>query len=262
MSTTIYYFSATGNSLAVAKKLQQHLEECKLIPIVSVLNESTIKPKSKTVGFVFPLYYLGIPLLVKNFLEKVILDDVQYTFTVVTRGSQLAGGAIPLLSKILKRKNYRLNAGFYVTMPDNYIPMLNLPNETEQQKMYARCEAKLPQIAKRIVAKDSVKETALYSFFRPVIQKYWTTNVRNSDRRFRVEDSCISCGVCEQVCPVNNIKMGQTKPEWLHHCEECLACIHLCPKQAIQCGKGAKKKPRYRHPEVLVTEIIGQKARD
>ncbi|NLY75312.1 MAG: 4Fe-4S binding protein [Firmicutes bacterium] len=259
MATTIYYFSATGNSLAVAKKLQQQLDDCRLIPIASLANARSIKPGGETVGFVFPLYYMGIPLLVKDFLEKISLDGVRYIFAVVTKGNPLAGGAIPQLAKIMKRWKYRLDAGFYITLPDNYIPMLNLPREAEQRKQFQACEVKIPQIVKYIKTNARLKERAFGSFLRPLIYNRWAANVRNSDRRFTVEDSCISCGVCEQVCPVNNIKMSQTEPEWLHHCEECLACLHHCPKQAIQCGKSTKKKPRYRHPEVLVAEIVKQK---
>lgn len=259
MSTIIYYFSATGNSLAVAKKLQQRLDQCELIPIASLTNIQSIKPHSEMVGFVFPLYYLGIPLLVKNFLKRIILDEVHYVFAVVTRGNPLAGGALPQLAKILKDRKYRLDAGFYITLPDTYIPLLNLPSEAEQQKQFQACEAKIPQIAARIKAKDTIREFAWLSFLRPVINNYWAAKVNQSDNRFMVEDACISCGVCEQVCPVNNIKMEQARPKWLHHCQECLACLHHCPKQAIQCGKATKKKPRYRHPEILVAEITAQK---
>lgn len=259
MSSTIYYFSATGNSLAVAKKLQQRLEDCELVPIASLLNENTIIPKNEIIGLVFPLYFLGVPMLVKSFIDKVVFDEVRYIFTVVTKGGELAGGAIPLLNKVLKRKGHRLNAGFYITMPDNYLPMYNVPSEVKREKQFQTCDAKIGQIAKEIIAENSIKETALLSM--PMVHNLWATNVKNSDRRFSVDDSCISCGVCEQVCPVNNIKMGKTRPEWLHHCEECLACLHHCPKQAIQCGKGTRKRPRYRHPEILVSEITAQKVK-
>lgn len=261
MSSTIYYFSATGNSLAVAKKLGQQLEDCELVPIASLLNENAIIPKNEIVGLVFPLYFLGIPMLVKSFIDKIVFDEIRYIFTVVTKGNELSGGAIPLLSKILKRKGHRLNAGFYITMPGNYLPLYNVPNEAEREKQFQACEAKVSQIAKAIIAENSIKETALLSILRPMVHNLWATNVKNSDRRFSVDASCISCGVCEQVCPVNNIKMGQSKPEWLHHCEECLACLHHCPKQAIQCGIKTKNKLRYRHPEILVAEITAEKVK-
>jgi flavodoxin len=54
MSTEIYYFSGTGNSLHVAKELQKRLPGSKLIPIVSFLDNDVVIIKGETVGFVFP----------------------------------------------------------------------------------------------------------------------------------------------------------------------------------------------------------------
>lgn len=33
MPTTLYYFSLTGNSLSIARMIQQHLEDCRIISI-------------------------------------------------------------------------------------------------------------------------------------------------------------------------------------------------------------------------------------
>jgi len=72
MSTEIYYFSGTGNSLYVAKELQKRISETKLIPIVSLLNIDVIKTNAETVGFVFPVHALTIPIAVKRFIKKLI----------------------------------------------------------------------------------------------------------------------------------------------------------------------------------------------
>ena len=74
MSTEIYYFSGTGNSLHVAKELQKRIPETELIPIVSLLDKDVIKTSGQTVGFVFPVHALTIPVAVKKFLRKIDLD--------------------------------------------------------------------------------------------------------------------------------------------------------------------------------------------
>ena len=61
MSTEIYYFSGTGNSLHVAKELQKRIPETKLIPIVSLVNRESVTTNGKTVGFVFPHYASSLP---------------------------------------------------------------------------------------------------------------------------------------------------------------------------------------------------------
>lgn len=67
---------------------------------------------------------------------------------------------------------------------------------------------------------------------------------------FRVTDVCISCGLCERICPTGTISMQAGKPVWTDTCVQCVACIHRCPVRAIEYGKGTLKKGRYHHPEI------------
>ena len=71
----IYYFSGTGNSLHAAKELAKRLPQAELIPIVSLLNQETIKTSSQTVGFVFPLHMMTTPVAVKKFFRKLDLSS-------------------------------------------------------------------------------------------------------------------------------------------------------------------------------------------
>jgi len=58
------------------------------------------------------------------------------------------------------------------------------------------------------------------------------------------------------VCPVGNIRMENKKPVWQHKCEQCLACLHWCPEEAIQCGRRTEGRKRYRNPEVNVKDFM------
>jgi MinD superfamily P-loop ATPase len=40
--------------------------------------------------------------------------------------------------------------------------------------------------------------------------------------------------MCQSVCPVNNVKICNGRPKWLHKCELCMACINYCPQKTIQ----------------------------
>ena len=78
------------------------------------------------------------------------------------------------------------------------------------------------------------------------------------DKGLWVDEKCDNCGICEDVCPVDNIKFSKSKspgPTWQHHCINCLACYHHCPQEAIQLGK-EEQMQRYRHPEISLEEII------
>jgi MinD superfamily P-loop ATPase len=80
--------------------------------------------------------------------------------------------------------------------------------------------------------------------------------MRGEDKNFRVTDACNSCGTCEKVCPVGNIAITDKRPKWLHKCEQCFACLQWCPKEAIQCGKGAEGRKRYHNPYVKLSDLI------
>ena len=55
MSVDIYYFSGTGNSLAVARDIAEKTIG-KLISIPSVMNKNKIKTNAEVIGVVFPLH--------------------------------------------------------------------------------------------------------------------------------------------------------------------------------------------------------------
>ena len=71
MSTEIYYFSGTGNSLYVARELQKRIPDSIIIPMVSLLNKKVIPTQGEAVGFVFPVHALTIPIAVKKFIRKI-----------------------------------------------------------------------------------------------------------------------------------------------------------------------------------------------
>lgn len=49
MSTEIYYFSGTGNSLHVVQELQKRIPQAKLIPMVSLLEIESSKTQAETI---------------------------------------------------------------------------------------------------------------------------------------------------------------------------------------------------------------------
>ena len=85
MSTEIYYFSGTGNSLHVAKELQQRIPDANLIPVVSLLGEEVIQTQAESVGFVFPIHLTTVPIPMREFVRKLDLSSAKYIFAVGTR---------------------------------------------------------------------------------------------------------------------------------------------------------------------------------
>ncbi|MBZ2164713.1 hypothetical protein [Methanobacterium spitsbergense] len=71
MSSEIYYFSGTGNSLHIAKELQERIPETIYKPIVNLLNQDDLKTTGEIVGFIFPIHLAMAPYPIKIFLRSL-----------------------------------------------------------------------------------------------------------------------------------------------------------------------------------------------
>lgn len=143
MKSIIYYFTGTGNSLAVAKKIVSAMGDCELVPIASLQNmQGDIVPQAERVGIVCPVYFSGLPLMVASFAGRLDPAAVTYVFAVVTNGGGGGSAALRQLDSILRKRQGRgLDAGFAVTMPGNYILMYSSPEGKEQEEILAGADA-------------------------------------------------------------------------------------------------------------------------
>lgn len=252
--TTIYYFSGTGNSLKIAKDLSNTIDDCKIIRITSsTLNLSTNRISNK-IGFVFPVYYRGIPHMLREFVKKIQVNKNTYFFAVANFGGY-AALTFEQLDKLLKDKGAYLNANFSVPMPGN-MWFMYYPHPKKDFENRIRDEKKLcMDIAAKINKNfqnnlpdiENIKaEKKLYMDFQP----------SNNDENFWVNDHCTGCSICSKVCPAQNIKSINNKPAWQHHCEQCLACLHWCPVAAIEYKSDSIKKERYHNPLINIREMF------
>lgn len=114
MKTVIYYFSGTGNSLAVAKELAKALEGVvELLPIIGCEEKQGVEIDADLLGLVFPVYFFSTPNIVRAFLKKLVFKSEPYIFAMVTCNAQ-PGHSLYSLKRILKLKGESLAAGFTI----------------------------------------------------------------------------------------------------------------------------------------------------
>ena len=258
MKTIIYYFTGTGNSLAVAKKIAAALGDCELVPIASLQNTTgDINPLADRVGIINPVYFAGLPVMVAGFAGRFDLSKVKYVFSIVTYGGSGAAPALQQLDSILKKRGHGLDAGFMVKMPGNYILLYESPTGEKREKMLATADGQIVGSAAAIDRNEIRKLPAsfLSGILHSLAYPRFTSHVHEDDRKFSVNENCTSCGTCAAICPAGNIELVDGKPVWKHHCELCCGCIHLCPVQAIRAGAGTEKRLRYRNPDITIAEL-------
>lgn len=259
MKTIIYYFSGTGNSLKVSTELSKNLDNCELLPIVGCVRHENFKVSCERVGFVFPLYYLGLPKIVSDFIKKVDLTDTKYIFTVITRGWPFVGGAIKQMKNLMDEKGQILDFGSYIHMPMNDITLAQVPNEKKQKKIFENFDKQLNKAVSKIRNNRNGYDFEPISFLLDKRNTPFVNRVNQLDNFYSVNKACTGCGTCEKVCPVDNIYIENGMPHWKNGCQMCLACFHFCTNKSINYGNKSENAKRYHHPDVTVQQIIRQK---
>jgi len=265
MDTMIYFFTGTGNSLKVAKDIAEKLMFCELIPIAKVWQRANVESTSDNVGFIFPLYYSGLPKIVYDFIEKIDLTKSKYFFTVVTSAGDITDLPLQQIEKLLKVKTKSLNAGFMINMPNNYIIGYDIHSEKRQKEFFESEKAQVEKIVDIIKNKKSNVNQDIFKKDLTRAERFnakFRKDVNDSDKNFYIDENCSNCGICELICPVNNIILVDGIPKWQHRCQQCLACINFCPERSIQFGKGTLKTQRYHHPDIRIQDISSQKIKN
>jgi ferredoxin len=248
MEMTIFYFTGTGNSYYIAKKIADS-KNALLVPVAQVINQEEIKVNTPKVGVVFPVYYMDAPNIIKEFAEKIILDKDQYFFAICNYGGAM-GDAFISINKRLKNKR-KIDASFGIQMPQNAF----LKKNEDKTKLIDISKKRINKILQIIDKnkKGHYSSNFLMDFFIKSMMPFFRKLVRNFfiekndenrektneellyklDKYFKTNNDCNGCGLCLMVCPVNNIKIINKKPEWQSHCENCTACYNFCPNKAI-----------------------------
>ncbi len=264
MKTTIYYFTGSGNSLAIARRIAGKLDESEVVSIPRVF-EQEIQVTSRRIGFIFPTYAYGLPRMVQEFVSRLQLPEKAYIFGI-TSNCGIPGPTLRQLDRILRKKGRPLQAGFSVL--DARSSLINDPdNDTLQKIMISANRGKMPEKSHvrleeivRIVAAEQTHpietSTRLTNVLGGLLNPLAARSFKGMAKDFWSSEHCTACGTCVRVCPRENIKLVEGRPVWGDDCEMCHACIQWCPAAAIEFKELTQSKPRYRNPEVTLQEML------
>ncbi len=245
----VLYYSATGNTEFIAKEIARLTDDTavNLLTKIKISDYSEIK-SDKPFVICTPIYVCEFPVFLLDFLYKVKLEGNRRIYFIFSSGGY-SGRACKQAKIFTHCKRMIFKGCADIVMPRNYIasdiyPMLD---DIETRKRISKAKEDVVEKAEIINADRKLKMRHVYIFeslmILPVASPWRKFKLTAED--FYVKDSCIGCGKCEKLCPLNNIKIKDKKPVWGTKCTHCMACICNCPKESIEYGKITEGKDRY-----------------
>lgn len=242
----IYYFSATGNSKHAAEVIAMKTGDT-AVDIVDALKNGLPENNNEKTGIIFPVYFWGLPEIIKRFASKVKKSLGSYVYCVITCGAN-TGSADKMLEKALGRK---LDYCFSLRMPDNYVVMYDPCKKEKAQKFLRHADKEIDIICEDINKGEVKKGGSSGGMINSIFVSKLYDPMRKT-KKFFADDNCVSCGLCEKICPEEAIVIENGKPKWTKKkCQHCTACINRCPAKAIQYGKKTSERGRYNYWDTI-----------
>lgn len=240
MKILICYFSGTGNT--------QKIVDCYANIFANIYGDDVTLARMEDkfeydlndfdlIGFGYPVHAFNAPSIALSFCKKLKRTDLpKSAFIVSTSGEPLKLNNISSikLTSILKRKNITVNNEYRYCMPYNIIFR---HGDEMAYRMWTTAQLLAPIDVKEIKSqtKSHLKKVFMGGFIAWIMRcEHW--GGRLNGKQYKVNEHCVSCNKCVNICPTANIVIKDGKMNFGGNCLMCMRCAHLCPTDAIKIG--------------------------
>ncbi|MBI4911588.1 MAG: 4Fe-4S binding protein [Acidobacteria bacterium] len=248
----IHWMSGTGNALRLAQAFAGDLAAK---GVAVRLSQAAPRPEPPPPGawlaLFFPTHGFTTPWPVLRLCLALPLGRGRPASVVSTRAGWwmgaclrgLSGSAAWLPALLLAIKGYRVRGVLSVDMPSNWITVHPSLNAAHVSHFIDQGRIKTHAFARRLLegrrhlwSVDNLFELICGMALAPVSLGYLLFGRPLFAKLFMANERCDACGLCALHCPQGAIRMkaGGNWPYWTLHCESCMRCMNLCPRQAVE----------------------------
>lgn len=240
MKVLFTVFSASGNTLRVAKLFSERLSErgaeCETVRIREDMAAPDVA-SADTLVIGYPVHGFNAPQNVVDFAKGLPECENKVYYIIKTSGEPLHvnDASSRILDRILKKKGYIKRGEFHYVMPYN---MIFRHSDDMAALMWQAARNTAPTDADKIFAGEEAQlKAGLLAVMTRFVVAVEHKAMPYLGRLFKVKkEKCISCGKCAKLCPMLNIEMKDGLPVFGKNCIGCTACSFNCPADAISIG--------------------------
>lgn len=220
-------------------------EECSLNARIRLDQHDPLE-SARPYVLVCPTYAWRIPRIVEEHLCHTELKGSRQIYLLVSACGS-SGNTGSYAARFFRSIGMEWMGWHTFYMPGSYVAFLEDPDVAHARQMNQRARIQLRKLVCRINVcqpLDPVRVGLLDRFMSMAANPFFYRFIIGRSG-FDVTSRCVGCGKCTQVCPLNNIQMVQGRPQWGKRCTHCMACIHQCPKAAVEFRRITIGKNRY-----------------
>lgn len=255
MNIALFYFSGTGNTWLVAKKIQEACQQlgtsCKLYSLESAIDIEKVFKEAEVIGLGYPIYGSNYPEPVRVFLDQLNKGPKRRFFVFCTQ-LRYSGDGAAIGAKALRNKGYPVRQLMHVNMPNNItdfriVRWIKPKNEKALVRAVTR---KAKRLTDAVIHDNRLKKGEGFgSRILGLIQRLpvqWLGS--KAQNLIRVDDHCTACGLCVKLCPSHHLTLLDHQLVMGETCYLCYRCINHCPEKALHVAKRTRVKRPYLGP--------------
>lgn len=239
----IYYFSGTGNTIKIANKIVDVLNEHYIKSELIMINSQTnYKNTTEPICLLFPINAHAMSPFIWKFIKNLPQGDGRDILVFYSYNNSAAVGEP--IKKILNNKDYCIRVLKGIQMPNHLI--IHEDDAKDNKKRY---EEGMKLVTKTLEAylngqciiDFKTNGSKLLSFINLNTSIIWRL-MRLVSKLEIQKEKCKNCGYCKKQCPVNNIVNFNDGYKYKNNCQLCMLCMSDCPNNAIRIKRNHKIK--------------------
>jgi ferredoxin len=233
-SVGLIYFSPTGTTRKILEGIAQGFNAQKIEHLDLTLSESRRRESGDLNGDFFiigaPVYGGRVPVMMVDALNHLKAGNIPAVITVVYGNREYEDALIELRDLTIKRGFLPVGGGAFIgehSLSNKETPIASgRPDKNDIEKAISFGN----RISKKMSELHSLD--GLSPLNVPGNLPYQEIKKGGNFSPVTMEDLCIKCGRCTQVCPTTAVTMNETVTTDQKKCIHCCSCIRNCPTGA------------------------------